>query len=451
MAPHFLVLTYPAQGHINPALHFARCLAGTGHRVTFSSTIYAHRRMLEPPTPDDPLSYAPFPDGYDDGFDFDKEGPKYLADFNQAGPVAVSDLVRSFSHEGRPITCVIYTLLLPWVADVARDLGIPCCHLWIQPAAVFVIYHHYFHGSDAIISSLNKDPSSSIKLPGLPPLTHRELPSFIFPSDSYPFVLSSIKQLFQALDKEEKPHVLVNTFDALEESALRAVHSVQMAGVGPLIPSAFLGGKSRVETSSDYIEWLESKQKSSVVYVSFGTLSALSKQQMEEIANGLLESGRMFLWVVREAQNEGGDEIQARISASKRGLVVSWCSQVEVLSHPSVGCFVSHCGWNSTTESLAVGVPMVCFPQWSDQQINAKLVEEVWKTGVRLVVDEDGVVKSGELKRCLEEVMEGESGEEMRKNADKWRDKAREAAGEGGSSDRNVKAFADKVKDGGFF
>ncbi|RWR73054.1 crocetin glucosyltransferase, chloroplastic-like protein [Cinnamomum micranthum f. kanehirae] len=429
MAPHFLVLTYAAQGHINPALHFARRLAGTGHR--------------NPPPPDDPLSYAPFSDGYDDGFDFDKEGPKYLADFNQAGPVAVSDLVRSFSHEGRPITCVIYTLLLPWVADVARDLGIPCCHLWIQPAAVFVIYHHYFHGSDAIISSLNKDPSSSIKLPGLPPLTHRELPSFIFPSDSYPFVLSSIKQLFQALDKEEKPHVLVNTFDALEEPALRAVHSVQMAGVGPLIPSAFLGSKSRVETSSDYIEWLESKQKSSVVYVSFGTLSALSKQQME--------SGRMFLWVVREAQNEGGEEIRARISASKRGLVVSWCSQVEVLSHPSVGCFVSHCGWNSTTESLAVGVPMVCFPQWSDQQINAKLVEEVWKTGVRLVVDEDGVVKSGELKRCLEEVMEGESGEEMRKNADKWRDEAREAAGEGGSSDRNVKAFADKVKDGGFF
>lgn len=159
----------------------------------------------------------------------------------------------------------------------------------------------------------------------------------------------------------------------------------------------------------------------------------------------------MFLWVVREAQNEGGEEIRARTSASKRGLVVSWCSQVEVLSHPSVGCFVSHCGWNSTTESLAVGVPMVCFPQWSDQQINAKMVEEVWKTGVRLVVDEDGVVKGGELKRCLEEVMEGESGEEVRKNADKWRDMAREAAGEGGSSDRNVKAFVDKVKAGGFF
>lgn len=282
MAPHFLVLTYPAQGHINPALHFARRLAGTGHwGVTFSSTIYAHRRMLQPPTPDDPLSYAPFSDGYDDGFDFEKEGPQYIADFNRAGPVAVSDLVRSFSHEGRPVTFVIYTLLLPWAADVARDLGIPCCHLWIQPAAVFVIYHHYFHGSDAIIGSLNKDPSSSIKLPGLPPLTHRELPSFIFPSDSYPFVLSSIKQLFQALDKEEKPHVLVNTFDALEEPALRVVHSVQMAGVGPLIPSAFLGSKSRIETSSDYIEWLESKHKSSVVYVSFGTLSALSKQQME--------------------------------------------------------------------------------------------------------------------------------------------------------------------------
>ena len=59
-------------------------------------------------------------------------------------------------------------------------------------------------------------------------------------------------------------------------------------------------------------------------------------------------------------------------------------SQVEVLSHGSLGCFVTHCGWNSTMESLGSGVPMVAFPQWTDQGTNAKMVQDVWKTGVRV-------------------------------------------------------------------
>lgn len=63
------------------------------------------------------------------------------------------------------------------------------------------------------------------------------------------------------------------------------------------------------------------------------------------------------------------------------GKVVSWCTQMEVLSSPSLGCFVTHCGWNSTLESVVCGVPMVAFPQMSEQRTNVKLVEDVWKVG----------------------------------------------------------------------
>ncbi|CAI0628116.1 unnamed protein product [Linum tenue] len=127
-------------------------------------------------------------------------------------------------------------------------------------------------------------------------------------------------------------------------------------------------------------------------------------------------------------------------------MIVEWCSQVDVLAHPAVGCFLTHCGWNSTLESMCLGVPMVGFPQFSDQQTNAKLVEDVWRTGVRVVVSENGVVEGEEIRRCLELVMgEGEVGEEVRRNAKKWKELARSAAGEGGTSHVNLKAFVDEI------
>lgn len=255
--------------------------------------------------------------------------------------------------------------------------------------------------------------------------------------------------------------MLVNTFDALEAEALRAVDKLNLIGIGPLFPSAYLDGNDLSDTSfggdqfqgsRDYVDWLNSKPQSSVIYVSFGTLVMLSKQQMEEIARGLLESRRPFLWVIRPKLENGVEEKEKNMILSnieeieREGMIVPWCSQVEVLCHPSVGCFVTHCGWNSTLESLVAGVPVVTFPQWSDQGTNAKLIEDVWGTGVRMRVnDGEGMVESEELERCLEMVMGGERGEEMRRNALKWKILAREAVKEGGSSDRNLQAFLEEI------
>ncbi|PPR98731.1 hypothetical protein GOBAR_AA21927 [Gossypium barbadense] len=85
---------------------------------------------------------------------------------------------------------------------------------------------------------------------------------------------------------------------------------------------------------------------------------------------------------------------------------------------------------------------MVTFPQWVDQGTNSKLVQDVWKTGVRLRQNEDGMVEAGEIKRCLEMVM---GGEEIRKNAKKWKDLAKEAVEEGGTSYNNIKAFVEEL------
>lgn len=91
-----------------------------------------------------------------------------------------------------------------------------------------------------------------------------------------------------------------------------------------------------------------------------------------------------------------------------------------------------------------MGVPMVAMPQWTDQPSNAKLVQDVWKVGLRAKAGADGIVAREEIGRCLSEVMSGEKGREMRDNAGKWRDLAKQAFARGGSSDRNIDVFLSK-------
>jgi anthocyanidin 3-O-glucoside 5-O-glucosyltransferase len=275
-----------------------------------------------------------------------------------------------------------------------------------------------------------------------------------------------LQEQLEQLSQETNPKVLVNSFDALELGAMNATEKFNLIGIGPLIPSAFLDGKDPLDKSfggdlfqgsEDYTEWLNSKPKSSVVYVSFGSILVLSNRQMEEISRGLVQSGLPFLWVIRDEQNkkkekEEDDQLSACREAilEKQGMVVPWCCQVEVLSHPSIGCFVTHCGWNSTLESLVSGVPVVAFPHWTDQGTNAKLIEDVWKTGVRVVANEEGIVEGDEIKRSLDLVMaDGKTGD-FRKNAKKWKDLAMDAVKDGGSSDKNLKAFVDEVGKGCF-
>ncbi|XP_042519715.1 phloretin 4'-O-glucosyltransferase-like [Macadamia integrifolia] len=454
---HFLVLSFPAQGHINPALQFAKRLVRNGFHVTFITTVSAHRRMTNTATLDG-LTYAPFSDGYDDGFKPGNDFPHYMAEIKRLGSQALTDITMAARKEQRPVTCIVYNFLLPWAAELARDLLVPSALLWIQPASVLDIYYHYFNGYGDLIERDISNPSLSIELPGLPLLTSKDFPSFFLPTNTQTHVLPLFKELFGTLEKETKARVLVNSFEALEDEALKAIDKFNMIAIGPLIPSAFLDGKDASDTSfggdmsyssRDYIEWLNEKPDASVVYVSFGTTSTLSKKQEREIASGLLESRRPFLWVLRPAPEKGkeeGDVIEIMEELKQGGIVIPWCSQVEVLCHPSIGCFVTHCGWNSTLEGLVAGVPMVTFPQWSDQATNAKLVKDVWRTGLRLEVNEEGLVEGDELKRSVEMVMEGRRGEEMRRNAKRWKDLAREAVMDGGSSDKNLHAFVDEFR-----
>ncbi|KAM6565367.1 hypothetical protein CsatA_024495 [Cannabis sativa] len=454
----FLVLAYPAQGCLNPSLIFAETLIRVipNSQVTFVTSLHANRRLTtttkQSSLPNDNganntsnLSFTPFSDGFDDGFTID-DIERQALEFSRRGSQAVCEILKAAHREGNPYTCLVYNFILTWAADVAAEHKVPAAMFWLQPATVFNIYDNYFHGYKEIIRDNSKNSSFSLSFSGTPfSMSIKDLPSFMDESTEKSSYIRFYQEIFEGLEKEgtNTKLVLANTFDELEPEVIRVINNkFNLIGIGPLIKStSFKGSDLSQQSSVDYIEWLNTKPKTTVVYVSFGSISNLSQQQMEEIGKGLLEFGRPFLWVIREnvKDNNNNSELSCRKELDKLGMIVSWCSQMEVLSNESIGCFLTHCGWNSTLESLASGVPMVAFPQWTDQWTNAKLVEDLWKTGVRVKPNEDGIVTSGEIKRCLELVMgENENGVEIvRSNAKKWQNSIKEAMKEGGSSEKN--------------
>ncbi|CAL0324929.1 unnamed protein product [Lupinus luteus] len=460
MVHHFLIVAFPARGHINPALQFAKRLIDLGAHVTFSTSLQMHRHFSKKLTVPG-LNYAPISDA-DFKSNPDSNFPLYLSEFKLHGSEFISNIILSNAKEGgHPFTCVAYTLITSWVAEVAREFHIPSALLWVQPATVFDIFYYQFHGYSDYIYDKTKgkefSSSRSIELPGLPLLlAPNDLPSYLVASASSTnwssLFIPLFEEHFRVLDNETNPLVLVNTFDALESKALRAVDKINVISIGPLVPFDTSYGGDISKSSDDYIEWLDSKPESSVVYVSFGTTSVLSKIQKEELARALLDSGHPFLWVITEKKEKGEEEKEKKEELScieelkKNGKIVKWCSQLEVLSRPSLGCFLTHCGWNSTLECLVSGLPVVAFPQHVDQKTNAKLIEDIWKIGVRIdhVVNNEEVVKGEEIKKGLDIVLgNGEKGEELRRNAKKWKGLAKEAVKEGGSSDKNLRSFLD--------
>jgi anthocyanidin 3-O-glucoside 5-O-glucosyltransferase len=126
--PHFLLVTLPLQGHINPSLQFAKRLTLIGARVTLATALSAQRRMLKTLFPDG-LSFVTFSDGYDDGLKPEDDRVHYMSELKRRGSQTLNELILDSAKEGKPITCLVYTVLIPWAAEVARAQHLPAAFL----------------------------------------------------------------------------------------------------------------------------------------------------------------------------------------------------------------------------------------------------------------------------------------------------------------------------------
>lgn len=449
---HVLMIPYPSQGHINPMLQFSKRLSSKGVRVTMVTTIFISKSMhLQSSSLLGPVQLDFISDGYDQGgFAQADSISTYLSRMQEVGSNSLRELIQKHNSSDHPIDCVVYDSFLVWVLDVAKEFGLLGAAFFTQMCAVNYIYYYVYHG-------LLKVPISSlpISIPGLPLLDLNDTPAFVYDPGFYPAYFHLVMNQFSNIHKADI--VLVNSFYHLEDQVVDSMSKVcPLLTIGPTVPSFHLDKAVPNDTDnvlnlfqldSSAISWLQEKPAGSVIYVSFGSMVCLSSQEMEEIAWGLMGTGFNFLWVIPDLQKKNlPKELGKEIDACGRGLIVNWITQLEVLSNKGVGCFFTHCGWNSTIEALCLGVPMVALPQWTDQPTNAKFVEDVWKVGIRVRVKENGIVTREEIENSIRVVMEKDLGREMRINAKKWKKLAIEAVSQGGTTDNNINEFINNLK-----
>ncbi|KAL8469501.1 hypothetical protein ACS0TY_032372 [Phlomoides rotata] len=447
---HILAVPYPSQGHVNPMLQFCKRLVFKGSKATFIVTKFIFK-TFDPKS--DTIVIDTISDGFDDGgFSQANDVADYLTKMERAGSETLEELIKTYQKSGQPIDCIVYDAFLPWVLEVAKKFGIKGGAFFTQACAVNYVYYYAHHG---LLKIPVEAAATPVELPGLPPLDLPDMPSFIYVHGSYPAYFALVLKQFWNVEKADL--VLVNTFYKLEEKAVDSMSKVcPLLTIGPTLPSFYLD--KRIEKDNKYdinlfhseplttiTNWLETKAARSIVYIAFGSMDNLPKTQMEEIAWGLRNTNFDILWVVRVSDKENKIPKEFVHASRDKALFVHWSPQLEVLSNKAIGCFFSHGGWNSTTEALSLGVPMVVLPQWTDQTTDAKFVQDVWGTGVRVRVGADGIATREEIEGCVREVVEGEKGKEMKRNATKWKDLAKEAVSEGGSSDINIDTFISKL------
>ncbi|KAI3472213.1 hypothetical protein Pfo_029701 [Paulownia fortunei] len=222
--------------------------------------------------------------------------------------------------------------------------------------------------------------------------------------------------------------------------------------IGPFNP-VLIPEKKHSECRDKCLEWLDKQGPNSVIFVSFGTTSSLSNEQIAELALGLERSEQKFIWVLRDADKGDVFEGDVRIAplperyeerVEGRGLIVrDWAPQLEILGHPSTGGFISHCGWNSCIESISMGVPIAAWPMHSDQPRNAVLMTKVLKIGVEMKdwARRDDVISSDTVEKAVRRLMASREGDEMRKRAAELGDAVKQSVMKGGATRKEMDSF----------
>ncbi|RVW61402.1 UDP-glycosyltransferase 84B1 [Vitis vinifera] len=396
---HVLMVSFSAQGHINPMLRLGKRLVSKGLDVTLALTEFTRQRMLKSTTTTTTncvsgIQLEFFSDGFSLDYDRKTNLDHYMETLGKMGPINLSKLIQDRSQSGLgKFSCLISNPFVPWVADVAAEHGIPCALLWIQPSILYAIYYRFYNSLNQFPTLEN--PHMSVELPGLPLLNTEDLPSFVLPSNPFGSFPKLFSEMFQNMKKIK--WVLGNSFHELEKDAIVSMAELcPIRTVGPLVPSMLLGedqsadiGVEMWKPEETCLEWLKQKKPCSVVYVSFGSIVVLSAKQMENIATGLKNSNRPFLWVVKPQDPPASD--------GSGKLPSLWLEFY--------------------LRDIAAGVPVIAYPQWTDQPTNAKLIVDVLRIGVRLRPNQDGIVTNEEVEKSIEEITVGPRAEEVKKTA----------------------------------
>ncbi|XP_073147785.1 scopoletin glucosyltransferase-like [Henckelia pumila] len=460
---HLFFLPFMAHGHMIPMLDMAKLFTSRGVKTTMISTLAFS----------DPIKKAQ-ESGIDIGLiiitlpNQESGLPEYIQRLDQVTTVDfVRKFVKAISLLQEPVErlikqhspdCLVSDTFFPWTTDSAAKFGIP---------------RLVFHGTGYLARCASeqmrlhkpfKNVSSDSETFTLPCLPHqlKFTRTQISPFDLRRRSEGEFAELiFRSREADRRSYgVVVNSFYELESGY--ADHYKNFLGIKAWNIGPFLlckdgdkekGRRGRESAIDEHecLAWLDSKKPYSVVYACFGSMASCTQVQLHEIALGLESSGQDFIWVVRDIDIDDffmPNGFEERMRSSEKGLIIrGWAPQMLILDHPSIGAFVTHCGWNSILEGVCAGVPMVTWPMFAEQFFNEKLVTEVLRVGVSVgnkrwrTVAIEGVGREA-VSEAVRRVM---AAPEMRDRAMCYREMARKAVDEGGSSYNDLSALIQEL------
>nr|BBK15469.1 UDP-glycosyltransferase [Polygala tenuifolia] len=351
-----------------------------------------------------------------------------------------------------------------------------CCSTMIDVANEFDVPTYVFHSASAgslaislLLQSIHDEHNgeavefnnseAELRAPSCAnPVPYKVLPHFPKDPSTKAFFINCLRKF------REAKGILVNTFMELESRAIGSLTDGEIPPLYPIGPVINLKTEVDIE-SSTIMEWLDEQPDSSVVFLCFGSYGSFGSDQTNEIALALEKSGMRFLWTIRKPPPKGKMEYPKDMSdfneflpdgflhrTTDVGKVIGWAPQTQILSHRAIGGFVSHCGWNSTLESIHFGVPIATWPQYSEQQLNAFQLVKEYKLAQEIRMDyrkkfgadeHEDVVTAEEIINGLRALMEKDCG--TRRRMKEMRDISKKVVTDGGSSHAFLGKFIDDV------
>ncbi|XP_026658226.1 UDP-glycosyltransferase 90A1-like [Phoenix dactylifera] len=450
--PHVAFFPFMSKGHIIPLIHLAhllhrRCLATFTFFTTPLNAPFIRDSLAGT---DASIVELPFPEnapGLPPGIESTDRLPdmSLFLTFYNATKQLRPHFEQALASLPTAVSFLISDGFLGWSTESAAKLGIPRVASYGMGCHAMAIQYYI----------------------------RREKPHRGLASDDQPFTVSGFPNLRLTLDDLTQfsydPHPADEVYKFVEEIQpppdTRAVVDNSFYELEPgyvdhwnshIGPKAWCIGllclaqqKTRSNNRTELLQWLDSRvaMNRPVVYVAFGSQAEISELQLKEIAIGLERSGVDFLWVVRAKGVELGEGFEERVA--ERGKVVrEWVDQLEILQHESIRAFVSHCGWNSVTEGISAGVPILAWPMMAEQRLNARFLVQDLGIGLRVRASDgtrEGLVRGEDIAKLVRELVDGEKGKEAAKKAKDLARAARMAMEEGGSSWRALEQMIAEV------
>ncbi|KAK2418276.1 UDP-glycosyltransferase [Trifolium repens] len=476
---HFVLFPMMAQGHMIPMIDIAKILAQHNNVVTivttpqnalrYTSTITRyiesglHIQLIQLQFPSKEFG---LPEGCENLDMLPSLG--IAPDFFNASRFLKQEALKLFEELSPPPSCIISDMCLPYTIHIARKFNIPRIS-FVGANCLYVLAMHNIHANNMMQIMANKE-NEYFDLPGI-----SEKIQITLAQTGLGLKGEAWNQFNIDLGEAEMGNygVIVNSFEELEPSFVRdykKVNNDKVWCIGPVslsntdyLDKGQRGNNNKVSSGEwKHMKWLDSQKQGSVIYASLGSLCNITPTQMIELGLALEATKRPFIWVIRdgnqlEALEKWVEESGFEGRINGRGLIIkSWAPQLVILSHPSIGGFLTHCGWNSTIEAICAGVPMVTWPLFADQFLNETLAVQILKVGVKIGVEnpmkwgeeeESSVlIKKEAIISGIERLMDKTSeSEERRKKIRELANMAKKAVEKDGSSYSNITLFIQDI------